>query len=103
MTPIVTLAPRLPKARFAVYVLVACITSPIQFGFYDCSGERALSFVGGALTILAALILIDRVYIVSVSRRSGRARLALSLGISLVGIAAVWILASFTSITHLCG
>lgn len=95
--------PLASRPRFAVYVVVACLTSLLQLGFFDCSGERLLSFVGGALTVFAALAVIDRVYVVSVSKRSGRARLALSLAIAAVGITAVWTLASFTWITHLCG
>ena len=91
------------RLRFAIYALAACLTSPLQFGFFDCSAERLLSFVGGALTVFAALAVIDRLYFVNVSKPTGRARLALSLVIAAVGIAAVWTLASFTWITHLCG
>ena len=91
------------RPRVALYTVIACLTSSLQFGFYDCNGERALSFVAGVLTILAVLIAIDGVYVVMVSGRSARARLALSSGIALVGVATVWSLASLTRITHLCG
>ena len=89
--------------RVALYALLACLTSPLQFHFYDCSSERAWSFVAGALTIVVALLVVDRVYAISVSKRSGRARLALGAGVTAVGGGTVWLLASITTITHLCG
>lgn len=91
------------RARLAVYLVVACLASTLQFAFFDCSGVRALSFVTGALTILLVLVVIDRVHGISVSMRSVQARIAWGAGTIIVGAGAVWGLAWFTIITHMCG
>ena len=91
------------RVRFVVYVLLACLASSLQFGFYDCNGVRALSFIAGALTIVTALVVIDRVYFTSVSSRSIATRLALGAGIGIVGAGAVFAFGWFTMITHMCG
>jgi hypothetical protein len=73
------------RTRIAVYVVLACLVSAIQFGLYDCSGMPALSFGAGALTILAGLLVIDRVYVVARSSRPSGVRLATAIAVGVVG------------------
>jgi hypothetical protein len=91
------------RLRFVVYLLLGCLASTLQFAFFDCNGVQMLSFVAGALTIVTAFVVIDRVYCASVSTRSPAARIALGVGIGIVGAGAVFALGLFTMITHMCG
>lgn len=86
-----------------VYALVACVASTLQFGVYDCSGLPVLSFGVGALTVFAALAVLDRVYVASISARSAAKRLAIGAGIGILGAGAVVALGWLTMITHICG
>ena len=90
-------------SRFGVYALLGFLASTFQFGFYDCNGAKVLSFVAGALTVFTALVVLDCVYVASVSARSAAMRLALGAGFSIVGAAVVCALGWFTMITHMCG
>jgi hypothetical protein len=91
------------RVRFVVYLVIACIASTLQFGLFDCNDARPLSFVAGALAVLVALIAIDRLYIVGVSSRSVRARIALGAATVAAGVALAWTLAWLTMISHMCG
>ena len=62
------------RIRLVAYLVLGCLASSLQFGFYDCSELPALSLAAGALTIVTALVVIDRVYFTSVSARSAGAR-----------------------------
>ena len=91
------------RVRFVVYLVLGCLASSLQFGLYDCSELPALSLAAGVLTIVTALVVIDRVYFTSVSARSARARVALGAGIGILGAGAVFAFGWFTTITHMCG
>lgn len=91
------------RVRLAVYALIACVASTLQFDQFDCNGARPLSFVAGALAIFMALLVIDRVWVTSVSARTVRARLVLATAIVVVGGGVVWGLGWLTWITHMCG
>jgi len=91
------------RERIAVYALLGCLVSAVQFGFFDCSGVKVLSFGAGALTVFVALVAIDRVYVMSVSPRSAVTRLALGTAIATMGAGATFALGWFTMITHMCG
>jgi hypothetical protein len=91
------------RARIAMYVVLACLISALQFGLYDCSGVPALSFGAGALTILAVLLVSDRVYAVARSSRPSGSRLATAIAVGVIGAGLALALGVFTRITHLCG
>lgn len=89
--------------RFGIYLLVACVASALQFGFFDCNGARPLSFVSGALAVLVALVAIDRVRAAGAFARSPRARIVVGTATAVVGAGVVWSLAWLTMISHMCG
>jgi len=91
------------RARFGLYLLIACVASTLQFDRFDCNGARPVSFAAGALAILVALVAIDRIYVISVSARSIQARVALGAVTAVVGAGVVWTLAWLTMISHMCG
>jgi hypothetical protein len=91
------------RARLGVYALLACLLSPLQFGMFDCSGVKALSFASGALMVFAGLLAIDRVYIVGIAPSAGERRIAVAALWGVAGVAAVIILGWFTIVTHMCG
>ena len=90
-------------SRFGVYALLGFVASTFQFAFYDCNGAKVLSLVAGALTVFTALVVLDRVYVASVSARSATRRLAMGAGFSIVGAGVVCAFGWFTMITHMCG
>src|ERR687890_265005 len=57
------------RMRFVLYLVIACVASTLQFDLFDCNDARPLSFAAGALTILVALVAIDRLYTFGVSVR----------------------------------
>ncbi len=87
----------------ALYVVLGCLLSPLQFGFFDCSELPVLSFVAGALTVAAALVAGDVVYRASTASRPVAPRLVRGAAAAVLGAAAVVGLAYFTRITHICG
>jgi hypothetical protein len=91
------------RMRFVVHVVIAGVASTLQFERFDCNEARPLSFAAGALTILVALVAIDRLYVLAVSARSVRARLAQGTATVVAGAALVWTLAWVTMISHMCG
>jgi hypothetical protein len=91
------------RIRVTLYVVLGCLLSPLQFGFFDCSGLPVLSFVAGALTIAAPLVAGDVVYRASTASRPGTLRLIRGTAAAVVGAAATVGLAYFTTITHICG
>jgi hypothetical protein len=91
------------RMRYAGYLAMACVASALQFNLFDCNDARPLSFAAGALAILVALIAIDRLYIIGVSSRSVRGRIALGTATIVAGVALAWALAWLTMISHMCG
>ncbi|HKN66701.1 MAG TPA: hypothetical protein VJW73_10510 [Gemmatimonadaceae bacterium] len=89
--------------RFVLYLVIACVASTLQFDLFDCNDARPLSFAAGALTILVALVAIDRLYTFGVSVRPVRARLALGTVTVVAGAVLAWTLAWLTMTSHMCG
>ena len=65
--------------------MLGAIVSAAQFQLFDCSGLPALSFGAGFLTVALAMVVIDRVYVVSVSTRPANSRIAIAAGIDVIG------------------
>src|SRR5215210_5337346 len=87
--------------RFMLYAVVGCVVSTLQFGGFDCNELPGWSLAGGALTVFTTLFMSDRIYAVSVSQRSVRARVirvaALGLVLGSLAVGLGWI----TMITHM--
>jgi len=89
--------------RISGYLIGAAALSAAQFGFFDCNGLPAFAFGAGMACVMSLCLTGEMLHRLKRSPDRGALRIALIVGVGLLGAGATIVLGVATVFLHLCG